>query len=121
MENYSYIYATGNFSSKLCVIFDYPSNYYTDTTEGSPIITTVIELFNHDQLTLVANAFGITDSNDFNQHHIQPENIDHNALRESLQAIGYSGEEANGLVDRLKVLVSSKFEFVLCLANGELN
>lgn len=121
MENYSYIYATGNFSSKLCAFLDYPSNYFADTTEGSSIITTVIELFNHDQLTLVANAFGITDSNDFNQHHIQPESINHNALRESLQAIGYSREEADCLVDRLKVLVSSKFELVLCLANAEVN
>lgn len=121
MTQYSYIYATGDFRSNLNKVLDYPSSFYVNTTEGAPIITSVIELFNREQWTIIAKAFGITEPENFNQHHIHPENINYNELHESLQAIGYSHEEANRFVERLKILISSEFEFLFCLANGEDN
>lgn len=61
------VIAIGPFSRDIADCLDYPSGFYKDTEEGSPVLSTLF-LCNTSQASKeLAEAFGI-DSWDFNQH-----------------------------------------------------
>ena len=106
------IIAIGPFSKSISKHLDYAPERYKKTIDGS-IIT--VHLFGFTQgsslSTIFGNCLGITDPWDFNQHKVNSEKIDFEAINKLL--MNYCGQDVNLFSDleSLKILNEKGFEF----------
>lgn len=112
------ILAIGPFSPAVAPHLGYPAVLYKNTRPGTRV---VVELFGYafpgsGPSKRFATTLGISDPWDFNEHQIDPTNIDADALRAVLTGI-VGGEEYLADVESLLVLRDHRFE-LLFLPNG---
>ena len=75
------IWAIGPFSAAIADILEYPNEMYSQTREGVPVIATLFSITEGSTAGhQVAEALGITNAWDFNQHHINNAQIDFEQL-----------------------------------------
>ncbi|MBZ0185764.1 MAG: hypothetical protein K8F91_05875 [Candidatus Obscuribacterales bacterium] len=116
----AYIYAIGNFQKDLVDYLEYPANDYKNLPEGTPIIHLQFEIYRDtNKCNSIAQAFGIDDPLDFNQHKIKVEQIDYEKLGQSLADHGYENDEIRDELNHLRCFVQAGFEFMFRLTEIE--
>jgi len=105
------IVALGPFSPDITQYLEYPPDFYCSTRSGATVVVTLFGISEGSSASRhFASCLGITDPWDFNQHTIDPDKIDVEALRGFLQSM--PEEEYSKDLDKLLVLRMHGFQFI---------
>jgi len=111
------ILALGPFSKTRIALLGYSESYYQRVPEGMELLHALfITEGNAADTRLLAACFGIRDPLDFNQHEIDPQRIDLNALKSfCMQVEGHTEEEAQRILDCLRTTFTDDFRFFMMI------
>jgi hypothetical protein len=111
------VLALGPFSREVADLLDYPPSYYATTRPGSRVVTTLFGIVEGSSASReFAEALGISNPWDFDQHCLDPSTVDFGRIRKVLSGFSENTEYLRD-ADRMEALAKHGFEFIF-LPNG---
>jgi hypothetical protein len=106
------VFAWGPFAPEIASYLLYPAVFYSRTAPGTLVITELFDSFSGTGASKkLAACLGISNAWDFNQHKIDPEKIDAQALRALFKTLEYEEDNLKDL-EALLALRAGGFQFV---------
>jgi len=87
------MFAVGPFKHELVPHYEYPAEHYARTKEGVPVVRKLFGILEGTHVgTEFALALGIDNPWDFNQHKVDPQTIDFDALTTLLSPLEFADD-----------------------------